>query len=196
MAISTEDIKKLRDATGVGMMDAKRALEESGGDQEAALEVLRKKGQAKAEKRAERSAEAGLIETYLHMGRVGAMVEVNCETDFVARTDDFKQFARDVAMHVAAASPKYLKPEDVPAEIIEKEKEIYASELGDKPEQVKVQIIEGKLAKYFEQVCLMKQPFIKDPDKTIEAYQTELVAKLGENIVIARIARMELGVDG
>lgn len=196
MAISTQDIKKLRDATGVGMMDAKKALEEAGGDQEKALEVLRKKGQAKAEKRSERSANAGLVEAYVHMNRVGAMVEVNCETDFVARTDDFQQFIKDIAMHVAASNPRYLKPDNIPEAEIDKEKAIYEEELKDKPENVRDQIIEGKLNKFYEQVCLYHQPFIKDPEKTIDAYQTELIAKLGENIVISQFKRMELGVHG
>ncbi|MEX0748446.1 MAG: translation elongation factor Ts [Candidatus Saccharimonadales bacterium] len=194
MAISTSEIKQLRDATGVGMMDAKRALEEADGDQVKALEVLRKKGQAKAEKRAERTADAGLVDSYVHMGRVAAMVEVNCETDFVARTDDFKDFVRDVAMQVAAANPQYLKPDSVPESVVAKEKEIYTGELEGKPENIREQILSGKLDKFYEQACLYKQPFIKDPDKTIEAYQTELVARLGENIVIAQFARMELGV--
>jgi len=193
MAINPSDVKKLRDATGVGMMDAKKALEEAKGDSEKAIEVLRKKGAAKAEKRAEREANAGLVEAYIHMGRVGALVEINCETDFVARTDDFKTFVRDVAMHVAAAAPQYLNPEDVPTEVIDTEKEIYAQDLEGKPENVKEQIMNGKLDKYYEQVCLMNQPFIKDQDKTITQYQTELIAKLGENIKVARFERMELG---
>lgn len=192
MSITPADIKKLRDETGVGMMDAKKALEEAGGDREKAIEVLRKKGQSKAAKRAERTADAGLVEAYVHMGRVGAMVVVNCETDFVARTDDFKDFAHDVAMHVAAAAPQYLKPEDVPSSVVDKEKEIYADDIKGKPPEIAEKILSGKLEKFYEQSCLLNQPFIKDNDKTIVDYQTELIAKLGENIVIADFKRMEL----
>lgn len=193
MGIEAADIKKLRDETGVGMMDAKKALEEADGDAKAARQVLREKGQAKAEKRSQRSVGAGLVEAYVHMGRVGAMVEVNCETDFVARTDDFKQFIRDVAMQVAASNPSYLSPEDVPEEVIEEEKSAYQQELEGKPEDVQKQILEGKLGKFYEQFCLLKQPFIKDDEKTIEEYQAELVAKLGENIKVSRFVRFELG---
>ncbi len=196
MDVTAKDIKKLRDVTGVGMMDAKKALVEAKGDQDKAMEVLRKKGQAKAEKRAERTAEAGIVDAYVHMGRVGAIVEVNCETDFVARTDDFKQFVRDIAMQVTASNPQYLKPEDIPADVIEKEKGVYEEELKGKPQNVRDQVIEGKLAKFYEQVCLYNQPFIKDPEKTIEQHQTELIAKIGENIVVSQFSRMELGVHG
>ncbi len=193
MAITPADIKKLRDKTGAGMMDAKGALEEAKGDEAKAIEVLRKKGQAKAEKRAERSADAGLVEAYIHMGRVGSIVEVNCETDFVAKTDEFQAFAKDVAMHVAASNPQYLNSDDIPKEVIDKEKDIYSSELEDKPKDVAEKIIAGKLDKFYEQVCLYNQPFIKDTDKTIADYQTELIAKMGENIKISRFARMGLG---
>lgn len=192
MAISAADIKKLRDETGVGMMDAKKALSEANGNREKAIELLRKKGQAKAAKKAERAANAGLLDAYVHMGRVGAMVVVNCETDFVARTDDFKNFVHDLAMHVAASAPEYLKPEDVPKKVVDKEKEIYTDDIKGKPEDIADKILTGKLEKFYEQVCLLNQPFIKDPDKTIGDYQTELVAKLGENIVIAKFERMEL----
>lgn len=194
MATSPQDVKQLRDATGAGMMDAKKALEAAGGDHDKAVEVLRQKGQSKAAKRSERSVESGLIDSYVHMGRVGALVEIQCETDFVARTDDFQAFVHDIAMHVAAADPTYLRPEDVPEDVIEGEKQTYKSELEGKPADVGEKIIAGKLDKFYEQVCLQRQPFIKDPDKTIEDYQTELIAKLGENVVITRFARMELGV--
>ena len=193
MSIAAETVKQLRDATGAGMMDAKKALEETGGDYDKAIEWLRQKGESKAEKRAERSAESGMVHAYVHMDRVGAMVEVNCETDFVARTEDFQNFVHDVAMHVAAAQPEYLTSDDVPESVVEKEKDVYKSELEGKPEDVQDKIMSGKLDKFYEGVCLLKQPFIKDPDKTIEDYQTELIAKLGENIVIARFERMELG---
>ncbi|MEX0668349.1 MAG: translation elongation factor Ts [Candidatus Saccharimonadales bacterium] len=193
MAITPADIKKLRDHTGAGMMDAKAALEEAKGDETKAIDVLRKKGQSKAAKRADRSADAGLIDSYIHMGRVGSMVEINCETDFVAKTDEFKTFIKDVTMQIAATNPEYLSSDDVPKEVIDKEKDIYSSELKDKPKDVQDKIISGKLEKFYEQVCLYNQPFIKDSDKTIAAYQTELIAKMGENIKIKRFARMELG---
>jgi elongation factor Ts len=195
MAISVEDIKKLREQTGAGMMKAKEALESSNGDYEKAVQWLREKGEASAAKKADREARAGLVEGYVHSGRIGVLVEVNCETDFVARTEDFKTFARDIAMHVAAANPEYLKPEDVPAEVVEKERAIYRKEAEGKPEAVLDKIVEGKLAKYYEQVCLLNQPFVKDPDVTVGKLTTNLVAKLGENIVIRRYSRMELGAN-
>ncbi|HEY2004518.1 MAG TPA: translation elongation factor Ts [Candidatus Saccharimonadia bacterium] len=193
MAISVEDIKKLRDATGAGMMKAKEALEAAGGDFDKAVQWLREKGEASAAKKSEREARAGVIEGYVHSGRIGVLVEINCETDFVARTDDFKQFARDIAMHVAAANPEYLKPEDVPSEVVEREKAIYSKEAEGKPSAVAEKIVDGKLAKYYEQACLLNQPFVKDPDVSVSKLTTSLVAKLGENIVIRRFERMELG---
>lgn len=193
MAISVEDVKKLRDQTGAGMMKAKEALEHSGGDFDAAVKYLREKGEATAAKKSDREARAGLIESYVHSGRIGVLVEVNCETDFVARTDDFKAFVRDVAMHVAAANPEYLNPEAVPAEVVESEKAIYRKEVEGKPAEILEKIVDGKLAKYYEQVCLLNQPFVKDPDVTVGKLTTDLVAKLGENIVIRRYERMELG---
>jgi elongation factor Ts len=193
VAISVEDIKKLRDQTGAGMMKAKEALEAAGGDYDKAVQWLREKGEATAAKKADREARAGLIEAYVHSGRIGVLVEVNCETDFVARTEDFKAFARDIAMHVAAANPEYLNPESVPAEVVEREKAIYRKEVEGKPTEIMDKIVEGKLAKYYEQVCLVNQPFVKDPDITVAKLTTDLVAKLGENIVIRRYERMELG---
>ena len=193
MSISVEDIKKLRDFTGAGMMDAKKALAEVDGDFDAAVTALRKKGAARAAKRADREAKAGLITSYVHGDKIGVLVEVNCETDFVARTDDFKTFARDVAMHIAASAPEYLNPEDVPADLVAKEREIYASEAGDKPDAIVNKIVDGKLTKFYETVCLVKQPFIKDPDKSIEQYQTEVAAKVGEKVDIRQFRRIELG---
>ena len=193
MAIAVEDIKKLRDQTGAGMMKAKEALEASNGDFDAAVKYLREKGEASAAKKSDREARAGLIEGYVHSGRIGVLVEVNCETDFVARTDDFKAFVRDVAMHIAAANPEYLNAEAVPAEVVENEKAIYRKEVEGKPAEILEKIVDGKLAKYYEQVCLVNQPFVKDPDVTIGKLTTDLVAKLGENIVIRRYERMELG---
>jgi elongation factor Ts len=197
MDVKIEDIKKLRDMTGAGMMDAKKALVEAGGDIEKAIEGLRKAGQATAAKRSDRVAGAGMIESYVHSDRIGVLVEVNCETDFVARTDDFKTFARDVAMHIAASNPEYLNPEAVPENIVAKEREIYAAEVEEqkKPAEIIAKIVDGKLAKYFETVCLTKQAFIKDPDKSIEQLTTELIAKTGENIVIRRFSRLELGSE-
>jgi elongation factor Ts len=193
MAVAVEDIKKLRDTTGAGMMKAKEALEASGGDFDKAVQYLREKGEATAAKRAEREARAGLIDAYVHAGRIGVLVEINCETDFVARTDDFKQFARDIAMQVAATNPEFLNPESVPAEVVAKEKAIYEKEATGKPEAVVQKIVDGKLAKYYEQVCLTQQPFIKDPDVSVAKLTTALIAKLGENIVIRRYERLELG---
>lgn len=193
MAISVEDIKKLRDQTGAGMMKAKEALETSGGDFDKAVQYLREKGEASAAKKADREARAGLIESYVHSGRIGVLVEINCETDFVARTDDFKAFARDIAMHVAAANPEYLNPEAVPAEVVEREKAIYRKEVEGKPAEIIDKIVDGKLAKFYEQVCLMNQPFVKDPDVSVGKLTNQAVAKLGENIVIRRFERMELG---
>lgn len=193
--MSIEDIKKLREATGAGMMDAKVALEEANGDFEKAVAVLRKKGLAKAAKKAERTAATGVIESYVHGGKIGVLVEVNCETDFVARTDDFKEFCRDVAMQVAAASPTYLNPESIPAEDLKKEQAIIKDEVASsgKPAEHTEKIVEGKLAKWYEEVCLLNQKFVKDPEKTIEQLRQELVAKLGENIVVSRFARLEVG---
>jgi elongation factor Ts len=195
MAIAIEDIKKLREQTGAGMMKAKEALEASQGDYDKAVQWLREKGEASAAKKADREARAGVIEGYVHSGRIGVLVEINCETDFVARTPDFKEFARDVAMHIAAANPEYLKPEDVPADVVDKERAIYRKEVEGKPAEIIEKIVDGKLAKYYEQVCLLNQPFVKDPDVTVGKLTTNLVGKLGENIVIRRYTRMELGAN-
>jgi elongation factor Ts len=191
--VNVEDIKKLRNDTGAGMMKAKEALEASGGDFAKAVQWLREKGEATAAKKADREASAGLIDSYVHSGRIGVLVEVNCETDFVARTEDFKAFVHDVALHVASAAPEYLRPEDVPAEMVEAERAIYRKEAEGKPEAVQEKIVEGKLAKYYEQVCLLEQPFVKDPDVSIAKLTAALVGKLGENIVIRRFVRIELG---
>ena len=193
MAISVEDIKKLRETTGAGMMKAKEALTASNGDMDKAVQWLREKGEASAAKKADREARAGLIEGYVHGGRIGVLVEINCETDFVQRTPEFKEFARDIAMHVAAANPEYLAPADVPADVVEKEKSIYRKEVEGKPAEIIEKIVDGKLSKYYEQVCLLNQPFVKDPDVSVGKLTTALVAKLGENIVIRRFERMELG---
>ena len=195
MAIAIEDIKKLREQTGAGMMAAKKALEEANGDFTKAQENLRLAGAASAAKKSDREAAEGVIESYVHDGRIGVLVQINCETDFVARTDDFKQFAKDIAMHVAATAPDYIRPEDVPADVIDKEKELVGKELAQagKPAEMVEKITEGKINKFLEQICLVKQPFIKNPDITIEQLTAELVGKLGENIVIGKMSRMALG---
>ncbi len=196
MAITAVDVKKLRDQTGAGMMAAKNALEETQGDFDKAIELLRLKGVAGAVKKADREANNGLIEAYVHGGKIGVLVEVNCETDFVARTDDFKGFVHDLALHIAAANPIYLDSDSVPGEAIEKEKAIYAEEVkaSGKPAEYVEKIIEGKLNKFYQASCLMQQSFIKDPDQTIEVLVKSLIAKVGENIVVRRFERMELGV--
>ncbi len=193
MAISVEDIKKLRESTGAGMMKAKEALEASNGDMDKAVQYLREKGQASAAKKADREARAGIIEAYVHGGRIGVLVEVNCETDFVARTEDFKTYARDIAMHIAAANPEYLDADSVPAEVVEKERAIYRKEASGKPAEIIEKIVDGKLAKYYEGVCLLSQPFIKDPDKSVGQLTGEMVAKIGENVVVRQFVRYELG---
>jgi elongation factor Ts len=187
-------LKELRDITGAGIMDIKSAMEEAGGDKDKAIDILRKKGQAKVAKKADRVASEGIIESYIHAGgRVGVLVEVNTETDFVSRTDDFKLLAKEVALHIAASNPLYINIADVPAEVVEKEKEIYKEQVTGKPESVAAQILEGKIAKYYEEVCLMEQPFVKNPDIRIKELVAENVSKLGENIVIRRFARFNLG---
>ncbi len=193
MSVTVEDIKKLRDMTGAGMMDAKKALVEAGGDMDKAMDALRKKGAASAAKRADREAKEGMIASYVHGGKIGVLVELNCETDFVARTEDFKALAHDLAMHIAASAPEYLNPESVPEDVVAKERAFYADEVKDKPAEIQDKIITGKLAKYYEGVCLTKQAFVKDPDKNIEQLITDAAAKLGENIVVRQYSRIELG---
>lgn len=195
MAVDIAEIKRLRELTGVGMTDAKKALDEANGDFDKALEAMRKKGLTKAEKKGEREAREGLIEAYVHSGRIGVLVEVNCETDFVTRTDDFKSLAHDVAMHIAASAPEYVSIEDVPAE----ERARVTAEFTEKvkaegkPENMVPQIVEGMLKKHFAEKALLEQPFIKNPDQTVGQYVKEHVAKLGENIVVRRFSRMALG---
>ena len=193
--ISAEMVKDLREKTGVGMMECKKALTESNGDFEKAIDLLRQKGLATASKKAGRTASEGLIESYIHMGKIGTMIEVNCETDFVARTDDFKQLVKDIAMHIAAATPIYLSREDVPRDVLEREKEIYKVQVANKPSQVVEKIIEGKLEKFYTDFCLLDQIFIKDTDQKMKIKDliTEKIAKLGENIMIKRYARFQLG---
>ena len=195
MAVDIAEIKRLRELTGVGMTDAKKALDEVNGDFDKALEAMRKKGLTKAEKKGEREAREGLIEAYVHSSRIGVLVEVNCETDFVTRTEDFKSLAHDIAMHIAASAPEFVSVEDVPAE----ERDRVTTEFTEKvkaegkPENMVPQIVEGMLKKHFAEKALLEQPFIKNPDQTVGQYVKEHVAKLGENIVVRRFSRMALG---
>jgi elongation factor Ts len=193
--ISAEIIKDLREKTGVGMMECKKALTESKGDFEKAIDLLRRKGLASALKKAGRTTAEGLINSYVHMGKIGVMVEVNCETDFVARTDDFKELVKDIAMHIAATSPLCLSRDDVPRDTLEREKEIYRAQVEDKPPHIVEKIIEGKLEKFYTETCLLDQLFVKDPEqkKKIKDIISEKIAKLGENIVVRRFVRFQLG---
>lgn len=197
MNVSVDDIKKLRELTGVGLTDAKKALVETDGDFDKALEAMRKKGLTKAEKKGDREAREGLIEGYVHSGRIGVVVEVNCETDFVARLDDFKTLAHEIAMQIAAMSPKYVSETDIPAEEMERVKaELMASEaLASKPEEMREKIVEGQLKKHFVEQVLMSQAYILDDSKTVEQHIKEAIAKLGENIVVRQFRRIELGVS-
>jgi elongation factor Ts len=196
MEITSEQVKSLRDKTGAGMMDCKKALAESNGDMDKAIDNLRKKGAATAEKRADRATNQGVIEAYIHAGgRIGTMVEVNCETDFVAKTDDFKAIARELAMQIAAMNPLYVSREDVSKDVIEHELEIYRTQAKNekKPEQVVNRIAEGKLEKYYQEFCLTEQIYIKDSGKTIKDLILDLMAKTGEKITIRRFKRFHLG---
>ncbi len=195
MAVTIEDIKRLRELTGVGMTDAKKALEEANGDFDVALKEMRKKGLTKAEKRGEREARAGVVGTYNHDNRIGVLVEINCETDFVARNEIFTDFVKDICMHVAASAPMYVSSEDIPAEEREAVKEeMKASDaLKGKPAGMLDKIVEGQLNKYFAERCLMDQPFIKNPDQTVGEFVKDHIARLGENIVVRRFSRLALG---
>ena len=194
MEISAAMVKKLRDLTGAGMMECKAALTEANGNIEDATTILRKRGLAQATKKAGRTTNEGLIGNYIHMGgKIGVLVEVNCESDFVARTDDFQGLAREIAMHIAAANPQFVKREDVPADLLERERSIYRDQVKDKPAQVIEKIVEGKLNSFYEQVCLLDQPSIRDPKISIGALLQQAVARLGENISVARFVRFKLG---
>ena len=198
MAVDAKLVKKLRELTGAGMLDCKKALEETGGDIEAAVELLRKRGIAKAAKKAGRETKEGLIHAYIHAGgRIGVLLELNCETDFVARNELFKELANELAMQIAAMRPRWVKREDVPKEIIEKEGEIAreAALAEGKPEHIAEKIAEGKLEKFFKEVCLLEQPYIKDDKKTVEELIKEYIAKIGENIQVRRFTRYELGEE-
>ena len=199
MDITAAMVKQLRDKTGAGMMECKKALTEANGDMEAAITILRKAGLAQAAKRAGRATAQGMIGSYIHMGgKIGVLVEVNCESDFVARTDDFNNLVKEVAMHIAAADPKWVRREDVPAEAIEKEKAIYRAQMEgqNKPANVIEKIVEGKLDSFYKQFCLMEQESIRDSKQTIGQVVQAAIAKLGENITIARFVRMKVGEHG
>jgi len=195
MAVTAEEVKKLRERTSQGMMECKRALEESGGDPEKAIEVLRKKGLATAEKKAGRATAQGRVHSYVHHnGRVGVLVEVNCETDFVAKNEQFQTFLNDLCLHICAASPLAVRREEIPAEAVEQERRIAREQAaGKKPENVIEKIVEGKLTKWYAEHVLLEQPFVKDPERTVQNLLAELVSKTGENVHIARFARFEVG---
>ena len=194
--ISAAMVKQLREKTGAGMMDCKNALSEVEGDVEKAIELLRKKGLATAQKRAGRALSEGMIQSYIHMtGKLGVLVEVNCETDFVAKNEDFQEFTKNIAMHIAATNPLGITPEDISQEIIEKEKEIYRAQALDmgKPENVIEKIVEGKLNKFYEESCLLNQPYVRDTDISIADLLNQMIAKIGENISIKRFVRYQIG---
>ena len=196
MGASASAVKELREMSGAGMMDCKRALDKAENDIKKAMEVLRKAGVAKAQKKAGRSASDGMVLPYIHPGsKLGVLIEVNCETDFVAKTEDFQNMVRDIAMHIAASGPIAVNKEEVPADILETEKEIYADQArkSGKPENIIEKMIEGRIAKFYQENVLMEQSFVKDPDLTINDVITEMVAKLGENIIITRFVRFQLG---
>jgi len=198
MQITADQVKQLREITGVGMMECKKALAESGGDVEKAIDLLRKSGAAKAEKRADRAANEGRVDSYIHPGnRVGVLIEVNCETDFVARTPEFEELVRNLAMQAAAAGAEYVRREDVPAERIERERAIYAAQLEGqgKPEAIIGKIVDGKLDKFYSEVCLLEQLYIRDDKKTVGDMLKEAASKTGENLVIRRFARFRLGAE-
>jgi len=194
--ITAAMVKELRDKSGAGMMDCKKALQEAEGDFEKAMEVLRKKGIAKAAKRAGKEAKEGLVASYIHPGsKLGVLVEINCETDFVANTDQFKEFAKNVAMHIAASNPLAVAREQIDADLVAKEMEIYKEQAlaSGKPEHIVEKIVLGKMEKYYSEVCLLEQPYVKDPDKSVKDLLTETVARIGENIAIRQFARFRIG---
>jgi elongation factor Ts len=196
MEITAAMVKKLRDATGAGMMECKAALAEAGGNMDEAIAILRKRGLAQATKKAGRSTNEGLIGHYIHMGgKIGVLAEVNCESDFVARTDDFQSLIKEIAMHIAAANPQYVRREDVPGDVLDRERDIYKGQMAgqNKPPQVIDKIVEGKLNSFYEQVCLLDQPSIRDPKTTIGQIIQAAIAKLGENISVARFVRFKVG---
>jgi elongation factor Ts len=196
MSVTAAQVSELRKVTGAGLMDCKRALTETGGDHEKAIDYLRTKGLAAASKKSGRVATEGAVGSYIHAGgKIGVLVEVNCETDFVAKNETFQAFVRDIGMHIAAASPLYVRREEVPVELIEREKEIYrakAKESG-KPDAIIEKIIEGQINKFYADICLLEQPFVKDPDKTIQTFLNETISTIGENMSVRRFAKFVLG---
>ncbi len=198
MAITAQQVQELRRKTGAGIMDCKKALAECGGDLEQASVLLRKQGMARADARLSRATSEGVVSSYIHAGgRIGVLVEVNCETDFVARTEEFQQLAFNLAMHIAAENPRYLQPEDVPDEVIEQEKEVYRAlaEKEGKPEKVIDRIVEGRLKKFYSEACLMEQAYVRDDQTTVGEVVKEAIAKLGENISVRRFVRYQLGEE-
>jgi elongation factor Ts len=196
MAITAEQVKNLREKTGAGMMECKAALTEANGNIDDAITLLRKRGLAQAAKRAGRSTQQGMVGSYIHMGgKIGVLVEVNCESDFVARTEHFQHLVKDIAMHVAAANPTYLRREDVPADVLDKEKSIYRAQFegSGKPAPVIEKIVEGKLGSFYEQVCLLDQPFVREPALTVLQLVQQAIAKTGENVAVSRFCRFKLG---
>ena len=196
MEISASQVSQLRAKTGAGIMDCKKALKENEGDFEKAVDFLRKKGLAAASKKAGRIASEGAVGSYIHAGgKIGVLLEVNCETDFVARNDDFQAFVKDVAMHIAASNPQYVSRDDVPADVVAKEKEILAAQAAEegKPANVVEKMVEGRIGKFFKEICLLEQPFVKDPDRSIEQLLNDMVAKIGEKISVRRFMRYQLG---
>jgi elongation factor Ts len=196
VSISAAQVNELRKVTGAGLMDCKKALQETDGDQEKAVDYLRKKGLAAASKKSGRVASEGAVSSYIHAGgKIGVLLEVNCETDFVAKNDSFQNFVKDVAMHIAAASPMYVRREEVAADVLEREKEIYRSKAREsgKPDNIIEKIIEGQVNKFYADICLLEQAYVKDPDKTIQTYLNETIATIGENMSIRRVARFVLG---
>ena len=194
--ITAQMVSALREKTGAGLMDCKKALSEAGADMDQAETILRKRGVAQAAKKAGRATSEGLVESYIHLGgKVGVLVEVNCETDFVAKTDEFKSFCRDICLQIAAANPSYVSREDVPEEELNKERDIASAQAAGKPAPAVQKIVEGKLEKYYSSFCLLDQPFVKNPDQTIKDLLTEKISKLGENMAIKRFVRFQVGQD-
>jgi elongation factor Ts len=195
---TAQDVKALRDLTGAGMMDCKKALVEANGDSKRAQEILREKGLAAAQKKSGRIAAEGIVESYIHMGgRIGVLVEVNCETDFVAKTDEFRAFVREIAMQIAAANPRYVSSGDVPEDVVENERRVLKAQAMNegKPEHIAEKMLEGRLKKFYRDICLLDQPYIRDPDKTVQTLLTETIARIGENISIRRFTRYQMGED-
>ena len=196
MEITASMVKELREKTGAGMMDCKKFLLEAKGDMEKAITLLREKGLATAQKRAQKATDEGLVDAYIHTGsKIGVLVQVNCESDFVARNDDFKTMVRNIAMHIAAASPLYLQREDIPQNVLEQEKSIYKNQAINegKPEKILDKIVQGRLEKYYQQACLLEQPYVKDPDKSVQDYINEHIAIIGENIKVVKFSRFRVG---